>query len=73
MIDGDSPWQYLVISGRVTLTHMPEALPMLRAYYEAASGPHPNWDEYDEAMRKDRRVLAELSIDHVDHAFNVGG
>jgi hypothetical protein len=52
---------------------MPEALPMLRAYYEAASGPHPSWDEYDEAMRKDRRVLAELSIDHVDHAFNVGG
>lgn len=73
LIDGDSAWQYVVISGRATLTHMPDALPMLRAYYEAASGPHPNWEEYDEAMRQDRRVLLELAIDHVDHAFNLGG
>jgi PPOX class probable F420-dependent enzyme len=73
LIDGDSPWQYVVISGGVTMTPMPEALPMLREYYEAASGPHPNWEEYDEAMRNDRRVLLELSIDHVDHAFNVSG
>jgi hypothetical protein len=73
MIDGDSPWQYAVISGRVTMTHLPDALPLLREYYEAASGPHENWEEYDEAMRRDRRVLAALSIDHVDHAFNTGG
>jgi PPOX class probable F420-dependent enzyme len=73
MIDGDSPWQYAVISGRASMTHMPEALPMLREYYESSSGAHPNWEEYDEAMRRDRRVLLELSVDHVDHAFNVGG
>jgi|SRR5947209_6492079 len=73
MIDGDSPWQYAVISGRAAMTHIPEALPMLRTYYEAANGPHPDWDEYDQAMRRDRRVLLQVSIDQVDHVFNVGG
>lgn len=72
LIDGDSAWQYVVISGRATMTHLPEALPMLRAYYEEASGPHPNWEEYDEAMRADRRVLLQVAIDHIDHEFNLG-
>ena len=73
LIDGDSPWQYVVISGSATMTHLPEALPMLREYYEAASGPHPNWEEYDDAMRSDRRVLLQVSIGHVDHVVNVSG
>jgi PPOX class probable F420-dependent enzyme len=65
LILGDNFWQYLVVEGKATLIHMPEALPMLREYYRLASGEHPNWDEYDAAMAKDRRVLAEISIDRM--------
>lgn len=63
---GDTFWQYLVVDGEATMTHMPEALPQLREYYELATGgAHPNWDEYDEAMERERRVLLRVSIDHV--------
>ncbi|HLJ65962.1 MAG TPA: PPOX class F420-dependent oxidoreductase [Chloroflexota bacterium] len=62
---GDNFWQYLVVEGRASLTHLPDALPLLREYYEMASGPHPNWEEYDAAMIDDRRVVAALSIDRL--------
>lgn len=65
LVLGDNFWQYLVVDGTATLTRMPEALPMLREYYELISGPHPNWEEYDEAMRTDKRVFTSVSIDHV--------
>jgi PPOX class probable F420-dependent enzyme len=66
LVLGDNFWQYLVIDGTATLTRLPDALPLLREYYQLATGnDHPNWEEYDEAMRTDRRVLASISIDHV--------
>src|SRR5579864_7690223 len=64
LVLGDSFWQYVVVEGRVTLIHMPEARERLHTYYELASGkPHENWEEYDRAMQEERRVLAEVSID----------
>jgi PPOX class probable F420-dependent enzyme len=66
LILGDNFWQYLVVEGKATLIHMPEALPMLREYYRLASGEHPDWGEYDEAMAKDKRVLAEVSIERMN-------
>ena len=50
----------------MTFTHMPEALPLLHRYYEVATGgPHPNWNEYDEAMAKEKRLIASVSLDHM--------
>lgn len=64
LVLGDTFWQYVVVEGRATLVHLPEAHAGLRDYYEkAAGGPHPNWDEYDEAMQRERRVLLELSVE----------
>lgn len=66
LVQGDSFWQYLVVDGRATVVRGEEAIPLLRAYYEKAAGrPHEDWDEYDRAMRQDRRVLARISIDHM--------
>jgi PPOX class probable F420-dependent enzyme len=63
LVLGDNFWQYLTVDGTVTIVAMPEALPRLRAYYELAAGkPHPNWEEYDESMRAERRVLLEVAI-----------
>ncbi len=65
LVNGDSFWQYLVVEGMARLVHLPEAAPLLREYYELASGPHPDWDEYDQAMVRERRVLAAISVDHL--------
>ena len=38
----------------------------LRDVYRAASGQeHPNWDEYDQAMRDERRVAVTVVPDHI--------
>jgi PPOX class probable F420-dependent enzyme len=70
-VGGDNFWQYVVVEGGARLVHMPEALVPLRQLYESLSGkPHPDWDEYDEAMRQDRRVLLELMIEKLTE-YNV--
>jgi len=66
LVLGDNFWQYLTVDGRADLARLPEAAPLLRHYYEAAAGkPHPNWAEYDEAMRNEKRVLASISVEHM--------
>ncbi|GAC1443195.1 MAG: PPOX class F420-dependent oxidoreductase [Chloroflexota bacterium] len=63
---GDSFWEYLVCDGDARLIRLPEAMPLLRQYYEAANGaPHPDWAEYEEAMTREKRVIASISVDHV--------
>ena len=63
---GDNFWQWLAVEGTVTLTHMPDALPGLHTYYESATGgPHADWAEYDEAMKKERRVLGTISLERM--------
>jgi PPOX class probable F420-dependent enzyme len=64
LILGDSFWQYLVVDGTASFTHLPEAQKPLREYYQAASGgPHPDWEEYDRAMEQEQRVLVSVSIE----------
>ncbi|MGH2442890.1 MAG: PPOX class F420-dependent oxidoreductase [Chloroflexota bacterium] len=66
LILGDNFWEDLVVEGHATMTHQPVALPMLREYFETAQGkPHPDWEEYDEAMRTEKRVLLSISIDRM--------
>ncbi len=64
LVLGDTFWQYLVVNGTASFTHLPEAHQPLREYYEMASGgPHPNWEEYDQAMVAEKRVLVSVSVD----------
>ncbi len=66
LVLGDTFWQYLTIDGQASVVRGEEAIPLLRAYYEKAAGrPHEDWEEYDRAMRQERRVLARISIDHM--------
>ncbi|RZT84762.1 PPOX class probable F420-dependent enzyme [Pseudonocardia sediminis] len=37
----------------------------LVAYYRAAAGEHPDWDEYRATMVADRRVLMTMRVSHV--------
>jgi len=66
LVLGPNFWEYLVLDGQATMVALPEAQPLLRRYYELAAGqPHPNWDEYDQSMRDEKRVMLTISVDHV--------
>ena len=62
-------WSYIVIDGDVTLTDVAatpgdEATEMLRSTYRAISGEHADWDEFDQAMISDRRLVIRLQPTH---------
>ena len=48
------PW--VQVEGTAEVLSLPE-------YYRGISGEHPNWDEYRQAMERDRRVLIRLTIE----------
>ena len=63
LVSQEDWWGYVVLEGRAEIlsaeTTDPEELRLaLRDTYRAASGQdHPNWDEYDQAMRDERRAV----------------
>ena len=64
-IVGDNWYQYVVVEGKAhVIEHDP--LPLLRHVYVGTTGKeHPNWQEFDEAMVRDRRVVMAISIDRL--------
>ncbi|MYR46043.1 PPOX class F420-dependent oxidoreductase [Streptomyces sp. SID5910] len=52
------------LTGPGTDPHGPE-IEALVAYYRAAAGEHPDWDEYRAVMVSDRRVLVTITVDRV--------
>jgi PPOX class probable F420-dependent enzyme len=65
VLSEDSWYQYMVAYGTAEIIRMPEAGPRLRKVYEAISGPHPDWAEFDQAMIDQDRVVLSVSIDRV--------
>jgi hypothetical protein len=35
---------------------------LLVDYYRRVSGEHPDWDDYRQAMQRDRRVIAAITL-----------
>lgn len=60
------PW--IVVEGKVDVLSLPEAMEPLVEYYRAVAGEHGDWEEYREAMRRDRRVLIRVSATRVGPA-----
>jgi PPOX class probable F420-dependent enzyme len=61
---------YAVVEGEANLSHWdntdPEALRLLlREAFRACGGSHPDWDEYDRAMRRERRTVVMVHPTHV--------
>jgi PPOX class probable F420-dependent enzyme len=54
--------EWVQAEGDAELIHLPEALPLLEDYYRRISGEHPDWDDYREAMRRDRRLIVRITI-----------
>ena len=56
---------YLVVEGICTIVE-DDPVPLLRRVYERIRGQaHPNWDEFDAAMRRDGRVVLSISVDRI--------
>lgn len=64
-------WGYVVLQGRAKVlasdnTDAAELRQTLRDVYRAAAGKdHPDWDDYDRAMVRDRRAAVVVIPDHV--------
>ena len=54
--------EWMQVEGTAEIVHLPEAMDLLVDYYRRISGEHPDWDEYAEAMRRDRRVMVRITI-----------
>jgi PPOX class probable F420-dependent enzyme len=62
-VQGDTWQEYLVVEGTAEVLDG-DVLADLRRVYEKVQGkPHPNWDEFDAAMRRDGRVLIAITIE----------
>jgi PPOX class probable F420-dependent enzyme len=54
--------EWLQAEGTAEIVHQPEAMELLVDYYRLISGEHPDWDDYREAMRRERRVVVRITI-----------
>ncbi len=53
------PWVHVDVTAEVV--GMPDALPLLEAYYRSVAGEHPDWDEFRSVMIAEDRVLLRLT------------
>jgi PPOX class probable F420-dependent enzyme len=71
LVSKESWWGFVVLQGQAQIMSAdntePEAFRMaLRDAYRACSGSeHSNWDEYDQAMRDDRRSIIIVVPDQI--------
>jgi PPOX class probable F420-dependent enzyme len=66
----DDFWSYAVVEGAATLSAVAadphdDAVEELIELYRDVNGEHPNWDEYREAMVRDKRLVVRLPIGRV--------
>ena len=51
------------VEGPVEIVDLPVAMDGLIAYYRQLSGEHPDWDDYRQAMERERRVLVRVTVE----------
>lgn len=56
---GTRPW--VAIDGTASIREGDVVLGDLRRYYRLARGEHPDWDDYDQAMIRDQRLVIEIA------------
>jgi PPOX class probable F420-dependent enzyme len=62
---GENWYQYLVIEGTARLIE-DNPLPALRHVYELIAGqPHPDWDEFNQAMIDEQQLVMAVEIERM--------
>jgi PPOX class probable F420-dependent enzyme len=56
--------RWVQVDGQAEIVSLPEAMPLLVETYRLVSGEHPDWEEYREAMERDRRCVIRIAVDH---------
>ena len=54
--------EWIQAEGTAEILRLPAAMDVLVDYYRRISGEHPDWDEYQDAMRRDRRVVVVVTL-----------
>ena len=54
---------WVSVEGSAEIVELPEAMEPLVDYFRAASGEHPDWDDYRAAMERDQRVIVRFAIE----------
>jgi PPOX class probable F420-dependent enzyme len=54
--------QWIQAEGTADLVHLPEAMDLLVDYYRRVAGEHPDWNEYRDAMRTERRLIVAITM-----------
>jgi len=55
--------RWLYAEGKAEVLSLPEAMEPLIDYYKRFPDENPDWDEYRERMRRERRVLIRISLE----------
>ena len=64
-LDPKDWYSYVVVEGDASFIDDDRTLPELRRYYRRVRDEdHPNWQEYDQAMIADKRVLLVITPTH---------
>lgn len=65
LVVGSDWYTYVVVEGVASILDT-DPLPELRRVYEGITGgPHPNWQEFDAAMVRERRVVLSIEIERM--------
>ena len=54
--------RWVQVEGSAEIVSLPDAMDGLEDYYRRISGEHENWDDYREAMQRERRVLLRVAL-----------
>ena len=71
LVSRESWWGFVVLQGKARIMSADNTdaeefrLAMRDAYRTCSGSEHPNWDEYDQAMRDDRRSIIVVVPEHI--------
>ena len=54
--------EWVQVDGIATVVSLPDAMEGLVDYYRGVAGEHPDWDDYRNAMERERRVLVRIGL-----------
>ena len=56
--------RWIYAEGTAEVVSLPEAMDLLIDYQERFPAENPDWDEYRERMRREKRVLLRVALEH---------
>jgi PPOX class probable F420-dependent enzyme len=57
--------EWIYAEGEAQIVSLPEAMDLLIDYYKRFPEDNPDWDEYRERMRREKRVLIRIGLERV--------